>query len=147
MKRSAVHGQTPRVNVNLAPCCQLPTATSTVNLEASAPFLAGSFVSKLSYRLSRRGFLYSALTFAASGCSRLSEQPDLLWGKRGVMPGDFVRPRAIVILPGDRLYIVDFTARIQAYDADGKYLGITWQSPDYRNGRPSGLDVTRDGNV
>jgi len=91
--------------------------------------------------------VYSALAFAASGCSRLSEQPDLLWGKRGVMPGDFVRPRAIAILPGDRLYIVDFTARIQAYDADGKYLGITWQSPDFRSGRPSGLDVTRDGNV
>ena len=47
----------------------------------------------------------------------------------------------------DRLYLVDFTARIQAYDLDGKYLGPTWTTPDYRNGRPSGLSIDRDGNL
>ena len=40
--------------------------------------------------------------------------------------GDFVRPRAIAIDRHDRLYIVDFTARIQVYDRDGNYLGPTW---------------------
>ena len=61
--------------------------------------------------------------------------------------GDFVRPRAIAIDAHDRLYIVDFTARIQVYDRDGHYLGHTWTTPDYRNGRPSGLSIDRDGNL
>lgn len=84
---------------------------------------------------------------AAAGCGRVSEKPELVWGKRGIVAGDFVRPRAVTLLADDTLYIVDFTARIQAYDADGRYLGITWQTPDYRNGRPSGLATTRDGNI
>ena len=46
-----------------------------------------------------------------------------------------------------RIYVVDFTARIQSYDANGKHTGITWQTPDYRNGRPSGLGTDREGNI
>jgi DNA-binding beta-propeller fold protein YncE len=82
----------------------------------------------------------------ATGCGSSSE-PDLVWGKRGVLNGDVVRPRAAVIDHDDRLWIVDFTARIQAYDLDGKYLGRTFTPPDFRNGRPSGLGVTRDGKL
>lgn len=107
----------------------------------------GPSVDRSSPRCCRRGFLFSAIGLAISGCRRSSELPDLVWGKRGVVNGDIVRPRAIAILPGDRLYIVDFTARIQAYDPDGNYLGITWHTPDYRNGRPSGLGVTSDGQL
>jgi DNA-binding beta-propeller fold protein YncE len=73
--------------------------------------------------------------------------PELVWGRRGVQDGDFVRPRAIAIDRNDRLYIVDYTARIQAYDRDGNHLGLTWSTPDYRNGRPSGLSIDRDGNL
>ncbi len=75
-----------------------------------------------------------------------SQFPDKLWGRRGVLPGDMVRPRAAVIV-GDRLFTVDFTARIQAYDLDGNFLGISFTTPDFRNGRPSGLGVTLDGNL
>jgi DNA-binding beta-propeller fold protein YncE len=75
------------------------------------------------------------------------DQPEVVWGRRGVQPGDMVRPRAIAIDAQDRLFIVDFTARIQVYDRDGNYLGPTWTTPDYRNGRPSGLSITRDGNL
>ena len=71
----------------------------------------------------------------------------MVWGKHGVQNGDLARPRAIAIDSHDRLYIVDFTARIQVYDRDGKYLGLTWTTPDYRNGRPSGLSIDRDGNL
>jgi DNA-binding beta-propeller fold protein YncE len=81
------------------------------------------------------------------GCGGDSAQPELLWGKRGVQNGDFVRPRAIAIDAQDHLYVVDFTARIQVYDRDGHYLGPTWTTPDYRNGRPSGLSIDRDGNL
>gem|GEM_PF-966493 len=80
------------------------------------------------------------------GCGP-SERPEHLWGKRGVRNGEIVRPRAAVIDRNDRLYIVDYTARIQAYDLDGKYLDATWTTPDYRNGRPSGLGIALDGSL
>src|SRR5438105_9221016 len=85
---------------------------------------------------------------AILGCgSGASEKPELVWGRRGVQPGDVVRPRAIAIDKQDRLYIVDFTARIQVFDRDGKFLDHCWTTPDYRNGRPSGLSIDRDGNL
>jgi sugar lactone lactonase YvrE len=84
---------------------------------------------------------------ALAGCCGGASPPDLVWGEKGTRDGKFVRPRAIVIDRHDHLYIVDFTARIQAFDLDGKHLGITWTTPDYRKGRPSGLGLDRDGNI
>jgi DNA-binding beta-propeller fold protein YncE len=81
-----------------------------------------------------------------AGCGS-STKPDLVWGKRGVLDGDFVRPRAAVIDHEDRLWIVDFTARIQAFNLEGEYIGPTFATPDFRNGRPSGLGVTQDGKL
>lgn len=74
-------------------------------------------------------------------------EPELVWGRRGRQYGDMIRPRAIAIDHQDRLFIVDFTPRFQVYDRDGHYLGPTWAPPDYRNGRPSGLSIARDGNL
>jgi len=76
-----------------------------------------------------------------------SADPELVWGRKGVLPGDFSRPRAIAIDPLGRLFIVDFTARIQSYNRDGEYLGVSFTPPDFRNGRPSGLGIDRDGNL
>ena len=81
-----------------------------------------------------------------AGCAR-GDRPDRVWGARGVQDGEFVRPRAAVIDCRDRLWVVDFTARVQAFDLDGNHLGLTFRTPDFRNGRPSGLGVTRDGNL
>ncbi len=82
----------------------------------------------------------------ALGCSR-GDRPERVWGTKGVQDGDFVRPRAAVIDRHDRLWVVDFTARVQAYDLDGNHLGLTFRTPDYRNGRPSGLGLARDGEL
>jgi sugar lactone lactonase YvrE len=82
-----------------------------------------------------------------AGCGGASSRPDLVWGKKGVQNGDFVRPRAAVIDTKDRLWVVDFTARVQAFDLDGKHLGITFSTPDYRKGRPSGMSLDREGNL
>jgi DNA-binding beta-propeller fold protein YncE len=84
---------------------------------------------------------------AAVGCGSGTSRPDLVWGKKGVRDGDLVRPRACVIDQADRLWVVDFTARVQAFDLDGKHLGITFSTPDYRKGRPSGLGLGRDGDL
>lgn len=94
----------------------------------------------------RRLSLLVAVALLA-GCSRSASVPELVWGQRGIRGGELVKPRAIAIGPDDHLYIVDWTARIQAFDRDGKFLGISWTCPDFKNGRPSGLSVDGDGNV
>jgi DNA-binding beta-propeller fold protein YncE len=62
------------------------------------------------------------------------------------MDGDLVKPRAIAIGPGDRVYLVDWTARIQAFDRHGRFQA-GWKTPDYTNGRPSGLSVDGKGDL
>jgi DNA-binding beta-propeller fold protein YncE len=94
--------------------------------------------------LALAGGAYGLLTVTADGPRA---EPEVVWGRHGVQDGDLARPRAIAIDPLDRLFIVDYTARIQVYDRDGKYLGPTWTTPDYRNGRPSGLSIDQDGNL
>src|SRR5947209_9059869 len=90
------------------------------------------------FRKGKPPLLVACLVLVMAGCGGKGEQPELVWGRRGVQPGDLVRPRALAIDARDRLYIVDFTARIQVYDSDGHYLDIGWRTPDYRKGRPSG---------
>ncbi|WP_020471328.1 NHL repeat-containing protein [Zavarzinella formosa] len=93
------------------------------------------------------GLLFAVCLSAFLGGCGTSAKPEAVWGQRGVRDGDFVRPRAAVIDGQDRLWVVDFTARVQAFDLDGQYLGPTFTTPDYRNGRPSGLGVTNDGRL
>ncbi len=91
-------------------------------------------------------FLFPIVLLAGAGCGP-SSKPDLVWGRSGVLDGDLKRPRAAVIDGEGRLWIVDFTARVQAFDLDGNYLGPTFTTPDFRNGRPSGLGVTNNGQL
>jgi streptogramin lyase len=100
--------------------------------------------------MTRRGIRtcwHPLLLLALVGCGGPGSAPEIVWGRRGVQGGDLVKPRAIAIGPDDHLYIVDWTARIQVFDRNGKYLDIQWTTPDYRLGRPSGLSVDSDGNV
>jgi DNA-binding beta-propeller fold protein YncE len=87
--------------------------------------------------------------FGVVGCSTDESNIgslDKVWGRRGVSDGRFQKPRAMTIDKQDRLYVVDMTARIQVFDAEGKFIR-SWQTPDYVNGRPTGLSIDRDGNV
>jgi DNA-binding beta-propeller fold protein YncE len=96
------------------------------------------------------GFVVLAVGIALfwrSGVSRARREPEAIWGSRGVVDGKFNRPRAVALDREGRLFIVDFTARVQGFDASGKHLGHTWTTPDFRNGRPSGLGIDRDGNL
>lgn len=63
---------------------------------------------------------------------------DAVWGVHGVVAERMHKPRAMAIDSQDRLYLVDFTARILVYDADGTYLR-SWKTPTSANGRPTGL--------
>jgi hypothetical protein len=104
----------------------------------------------LSRTLSSRSWRLALVIVAAglaAGCNSSRSRPDLVWGKRGVQGGQLVKPRAIAIDAADQLYIVDWTARIQVFDRDGKFLDRSWTTPDYRNGRPSGLSIDPHGNI
>ncbi|MEO0530800.1 MAG: hypothetical protein AAF266_09550, partial [Planctomycetota bacterium] len=63
---------------------------------------------------------------------------DAVWGVHGIVDERIHKPRAIAIDPQDRLYLVDFTARILMYDADGTFIR-GWRTPESANGRPTGL--------
>jgi DNA-binding beta-propeller fold protein YncE len=95
----------------------------------------------------RDSLVVLVICLSAAGCGGARGAPERVWGERGVRGGDLVKPRAIAIDEDDRLYLVDWTARIQAFNTDGKYLGKTWTPPDFRNGRPSGLSIHPDGNL
>ena len=73
-------------------------------------------------------------------------RPLKTFGQQGTSPGLLQKPRAIAVDANGHLYIVDMTARIQVFDHRGKFLR-SWQTPESKNGRPSGLSVDRDGNV
>jgi DNA-binding beta-propeller fold protein YncE len=98
-----------------------------------------------SARVDRRRFgqlvAASAASAALGGCSKSEageRLPDKVWGKLGANPGQFSKPRAITIDDKDQLYIVDMTARIQVFDVDGTYIR-SWQTPEQKDGRPTGL--------
>ena len=46
----------------------------------------------------------------------------------------------------DRIYVVDMTARIQVFDAEGRFLR-SWSTPDHEFGKPTGISIGIDGRV
>ncbi len=100
----------------------------------------------------RRDFLRSATaavafsTLSLTGCVPIGSgaAPQLVWGRRGMSEGRFLKPRAITIDHEDNLYIVDTTGRIQVFDVDGKRLR-GWKTPETANGRPTGMATHASG--
>ena len=89
------------------------------------------------------------LPILLSGCTHSPQAEgtaDLIWGKAGITDGRLQKPRAVAIDEQDRLYIVDMTARIQAFDTEGNFLR-SWKTPASKNGRPSGLSIDRQGRL
>jgi DNA-binding beta-propeller fold protein YncE len=94
-----------------------------------------------------RRWLAAFALLLLAGCSDLHPQPEVVYGSHGTQDGAFMKPRAVAIDKDDRIYVVDFTARIQVFDRDGNFLNYSWTTPDSRNGRPSGLSIDRDGHL
>jgi sugar lactone lactonase YvrE len=93
------------------------------------------------------GAFAAAATGGCAGSSSVDDEPDLIWGRLGAGNGQFSKPRAIAIDNEDRIYVVDMTARIQVFDTDGSFIR-GWQTPEHKNGRPTGLTISNiDGNL
>jgi DNA-binding beta-propeller fold protein YncE len=102
-------------------------------------------------RFLAQGLLASGAALLATGCGsgdntgnrgRWLQQ----FGRHGISPGRFTKPRGVAVDAQDQIYIVDLTARIQVFDRDYNYVRH-WQTPSHEYGRPTGLSVLRDGNI
>ncbi len=82
-----------------------------------------------------------------TGCGGPRDEPEVVYGQRGTQPGYLVRPRAVAIDAQDRVYVSDFTSRIQVFDRDGNFLGPCWFTPVHEQDGPTGLSIDRDGNL
>jgi DNA-binding beta-propeller fold protein YncE len=67
-------------------------------------------------------------------------------GGPGSDEGKFATPRATAWDPRGFLYVIDKTARIQKFDASGKFLR-GWSTPENEKGRPTGITVDPRGEV
>ena len=73
-------------------------------------------------------------------------KPITTFSEQGITPGRLQKPRAMAVDGDNNVYIVDMTARIQVFDRKGRFLR-SWQTPESKNGRPTGLSIDRDGNL
>jgi sugar lactone lactonase YvrE len=122
----------------------------------TAPGVAVGWRARRECRIHRRRraagrflLLFAIAACTLTGCFQGGEGAGELvnvWGRRGISKGRLQKPRAITIDESDQLYIVDMTARIQAFDLNGNYLR-GWSTPAHDVGRPTGLSVDRDGNI
>ncbi|OHB72943.1 MAG: hypothetical protein A2V70_00125 [Planctomycetes bacterium RBG_13_63_9] len=93
--------------------------------------------------------LFCLVVVLATGCDSDPNRIGCLeavWGRRGISDGRFQKPRAIALDRNDRIYVVDKTARIQAFDVHGQFLRV-WRTPAHETGKPTGLGIGRGGSV
>lgn len=102
--------------------------------------------------MNRRRMLQTTAAAACAATLGCEEPPSTtgrllkVWGRQGVAPGQFQRPRAAVVDAEGRIHLVDMTARIQAFDDEGNYL-YGWSTPDHAVGKPVGLGIDSDGRI
>lgn len=89
------------------------------------------------------GAITTLALLACAGCRQQSisgRKPEKVIGDHGLGPGQFVYPRAITVAPDGCIFVVDKTARIQRFSADGEFE-TSWQMPEWDSGKPTGLTV------
>lgn len=86
-----------------------------------------------------------AMLVAGSGCEPATEgnQPIRVvrtLGEPGKFPGQFGYPRALDF-DGERLWVIDKSARVQQIDPDTGLCGLWWTMPEYELGMPTGVSI------
>ena len=125
---------------------------TTVQPEVPRPSALSKSVALEQGYLCQKRFLRglgAVMLLACAGCIEdgpSTGQLEAIWGRRGLSPGRLQKPRAMTVDKEDRLYLVDMTARIQVFTADGQYLH-GWTTPEHKFGRPTGLSIDREGRV
>ena len=97
--------------------------------------------------LAAGSLLVSGMAIGCTGSPRGGlRTPDLIWGRKGLSDGRLMKPRAMTIDGEDRIFLVDMTGRIQAFDREGRFIRI-WRTPETAQGRPTGLGIAQDGSL
>jgi DNA-binding beta-propeller fold protein YncE len=65
-------------------------------------------------------------------------------GSVGRQPGQFSKPRAVVVTSRDELVVLDRTGRVQVFDLAGNEFLRQWRLPAYENGTPTGISIDND---
>ena len=86
------------------------------------------------------------LASCGKGSSPALRIPIQTIGGPGSEEGRFATPRATAWDPRGFIYIVDKTARIQKFDAEGKFIR-KWSTPESEKGRPTGMRVDAKGDL
>ncbi|MFM1941397.1 MAG: Serine/threonine-protein kinase PknD [Verrucomicrobiota bacterium] len=69
-----------------------------------------------------------------------------VFGERGGGAGRFQKPRSVAADLEGNFYVVDMTARVQKFSAEGEYL-LAWQMPETDLGKPKGMCRDVDGTI
>lgn len=81
-----------------------------------------------------------------AGCGNRTA-PEAIWAGGGRGEGQLVAPRGLDYDPrSDTFVVVDRTARIQRFDAEGNFLN-GWRMPEWERGKPVGVSFGPDGNI
>lgn len=110
--------------------------------------LTASALSRAFARAFASGFLI-LIILAGPGCYKqgiAGRKPEKIIGDQGLGPGQFVFPRAIAVGLDGAVFVIDKTARIQRFTPDGEFE-VSWQMPDWQNGKPTGLMVDEQNRV
>ena len=106
--------------------------------ETKATLPRREFINRTAIGFASLGFISGCVTQSLeSSDSRSASRVDLVIGQRGLADGRFQKPRALAISPSDQLFVIDKTARVQAFDPNGKFL-CGWKTPQWANGKPTG---------
>jgi ABC-type Fe3+ transport system permease subunit/DNA-binding beta-propeller fold protein YncE len=108
------------------------------------------------WSLKSRFAKFAVIGVALAGCSvqqtnhvainsKLFDSVQII-GSRGTALGQFNKPRSVAVDANDNLYVVDMTARVQKFSADGKFL-TSWQLTQTDKGKPKGMDRDKNGNI
>ena len=69
-----------------------------------------------------------------------------VFGGQGLGPGEFSYPRGIAVGGDGAVFVVDKSARIQRFSADGQFE-TSWRTPEKEAGKPIGMVVHPDGRL
>jgi DNA-binding beta-propeller fold protein YncE len=94
----------------------------------------------------KRLLLFLVLAGCAPKAPPEASSPIRTVGGPGSQDGRFAWPRASAWDPRGFLYVVDKTARIQKFDATGRFLKA-WSTPANEKGRPTGITVDPKGEL
>lgn len=70
-----------------------------------------------------------------------------LIGEPGRQPGTFSRPRAVAVMEGDELAVIDRTGRVQVVDIKSGTFIRQWSLPEWSNGTPTGITADTHDNT